>query len=123
MDRHCLEQRGRIADLRGSCRESNRTAEPPFRLKMPARIGERQVSMNEAIARDAIDLAIALGILAAQRIIPQDRFDEFEFYGELGMNGELHPIPGALPAAIVPVTRSRSGVPALAPRTSDARAA
>jgi magnesium chelatase family protein len=46
------------------------------------------------------DLAIALGILAAQRIVPQDAFDEFEFYGELGMNGELHPVPGTLPAAL-----------------------
>jgi magnesium chelatase family protein len=46
------------------------------------------------------DLAIALGILAAQRIVPQHSLDEFEFYGELGMNGELHPIPGTLPAAL-----------------------
>jgi len=46
------------------------------------------------------DLAIALGILAAQRLIPHDAFDEFEFYGELGMNGELHPVPGTLPAAL-----------------------
>jgi magnesium chelatase family protein len=46
------------------------------------------------------DLAIALGILAAQRVVPQDKLDEYEFYGELGMNGELHPIPGTLPAAL-----------------------
>lgn len=46
------------------------------------------------------DLAIALGILAAQRIVPPHQLDEFEFYGELGMNGELHPIPGTLPAAL-----------------------
>jgi magnesium chelatase family protein len=46
------------------------------------------------------DLAIALGILAAQRIVPQRDFDEFEFYGELGMNGDLHPVPGTLPAAL-----------------------
>ena len=46
------------------------------------------------------DLAIALGILAAQRLIPRHDFDSYEFYGELGMNGELHPIPGTLPAAL-----------------------
>src|SRR5690606_9032711 len=34
------------------------------------------------------DLAIALGILAAQRIVPQHDFNDYEFYGELGMNGE-----------------------------------
>ena len=61
------------------------------------------VSLGPADLRKSggrFDLAIALGILAAQRIVPQDELDEFEFYGELGMNGELHPIPGALPAAI-----------------------
>ncbi|MGH8168113.1 MAG: YifB family Mg chelatase-like AAA ATPase [Woeseiaceae bacterium] len=46
------------------------------------------------------DLAIALGILAAQRIIPQHDFDSFEFYGELGMTGEIHPVPGILPSAL-----------------------
>ncbi|MEX2495148.1 MAG: YifB family Mg chelatase-like AAA ATPase [Woeseia sp.] len=46
------------------------------------------------------DLAIALGILGAQRRIPVTAFDRWEFYGELGMNGTLRPIPGALPAAL-----------------------
>lgn len=46
------------------------------------------------------DLPIALGILAAQRLIPRESFSDFEFYGELGMNGELHPVPGTLPAAL-----------------------
>lgn len=46
------------------------------------------------------DLPIALGILAASRFIPSDSLDGFEFYGELGLNGEIRPIPGALPAAL-----------------------
>src|SRR5690606_13919648 len=46
------------------------------------------------------DLAIALGILAAQRVILQHPLAAFEFYGELGMNWELHPVPGTLPAAL-----------------------
>jgi magnesium chelatase family protein len=46
------------------------------------------------------DLPIALGILAASRLIPHEQLDAFEFYGELGLNGEIRPIPGALPAAL-----------------------
>jgi len=46
------------------------------------------------------DLSIALGILGAQRLVPVTDFGKYEFYGELGMNGELRPIPGALPAAL-----------------------
>jgi magnesium chelatase family protein len=46
------------------------------------------------------DLPIALGILAARRLIPQRRLDSFEFYGELALNGDLRPVPGVLPAAI-----------------------
>ena len=61
------------------------------------------VSLGPADLRKSggrFDLAIALGILAAQRIVPRHALDDYEFYGELGMNGELHPIPGVLPAAI-----------------------
>jgi magnesium chelatase family protein len=46
------------------------------------------------------DLAIALGILAASDQVPATLFDDFEFYGELGLNGELRAIPGALPAGL-----------------------
>ena len=46
------------------------------------------------------DLAIALGILAASRQIPGGRLAEFEFFGELALNGDLRSVPGMLPAAI-----------------------
>ncbi|MDD4914335.1 MAG: YifB family Mg chelatase-like AAA ATPase [Methylococcales bacterium] len=46
------------------------------------------------------DLAIALGILAASRQIPQNRLDQYECIGELSLGGELRTIPGALPVAI-----------------------
>lgn len=46
------------------------------------------------------DLAIALGILAAMRRLPDGEFDTTEFYGELGMNGEIRAVPGILPAAL-----------------------
>ena len=46
------------------------------------------------------DLPIALGILAASRQIPGKRLRDFEFFGELGLNGDLRAIPGTLPAAL-----------------------
>ena len=46
------------------------------------------------------DLAIALGILAAGRQVPDKRLGAIEFYGELALNGEIRGVPGILPAAL-----------------------
>ncbi|WP_405224921.1 YifB family Mg chelatase-like AAA ATPase [Lentisalinibacter sediminis] len=46
------------------------------------------------------DLPIALGILAARRHVPAPALGNCEFYGELGLNGELRAVPGVLPAAV-----------------------
>lgn len=46
------------------------------------------------------DLAIALGILAAQKVIPQPSLKGIEFYGELSLTGDLRSVPGILPAAL-----------------------
>jgi len=45
------------------------------------------------------DLAIALGILAAQQSIPEEALRDVEFFGELSLTGELRAVPGVLPAA------------------------
>ncbi len=47
------------------------------------------------------DLPIALGILAASGQLPAERLAEYEFLGELGLDGTLRPVRGALPAALV----------------------
>lgn len=46
------------------------------------------------------DLAIALGILAASGQIPKGALAGREFIGELGLGGDLRPVPGALSAAL-----------------------
>ena len=46
------------------------------------------------------DLAIALGILAASKQLPAQEIGEFEFYGELALNGDLRRVPAILPAAL-----------------------
>lgn len=46
------------------------------------------------------DLAIALGILVASGQVPGETLANFEFLGELSLNGELRATTGTLPAAI-----------------------
>ena len=53
------------------------------------------------------DLAIAIGILTADKRLAPDQAGDWVFVGELGLDGELRPVRGVLPAAIA--TR-RSGL-------------
>ncbi len=46
------------------------------------------------------DLPIALGILAASEQIPARTLNQYEFFGELALSGELRPVRGILPAAL-----------------------
>ena len=46
------------------------------------------------------DLAIALSILVAQRVVSADAVASAEFLGELGLNGSVRSVPGVLPAAV-----------------------
>ena len=69
--------------------------------KVPA----AQITVNMAPADirkegSAYDLPIAIGILAASDIIVADRLHRYLIMGELGLDGNLMPIKGALPIAI-----------------------
>ncbi len=57
-----------------------------------------------------MDLAIAMGVLAASAQVPRDRLDRFAFYGELSLRGGLVPTPGALPAAIAAARAGLEGL-------------
>ena len=46
------------------------------------------------------DLPIALGILGAMGAVDLEDLAEFSAFGELGLDGRLAPVAGALPAAI-----------------------
>ena len=48
----------------------------------------------------SFDLPIAIGILAAAEIVSADVFSDWAFLGELGLNGEVRPVFGALPCAM-----------------------
>jgi magnesium chelatase family protein len=53
------------------------------------------------------DLAVALGILAASGQLPEESLGATEFYGELSLSGELHPVRGTLAAAVHAVRDGR----------------
>jgi magnesium chelatase family protein len=44
------------------------------------------------------DLAIAVGVLTAAGTVPRAASDTVMFFGELGLDGRLRPVPGVLPA-------------------------
>ena len=48
----------------------------------------------------AYDLPMAIGIIAADEVIKSDRLSRFMVMGELGLDGSILPVKGALPIAI-----------------------
>ncbi len=65
----------------------------------------RRITVNLAPADikkegSAFDLPIALGILSAQGVIPQDHLEDYLFLGELSLDGGIKPIRGGLPMAV-----------------------
>lgn len=56
------------------------------------------------------DLAIALGVLAADRRVDPDAIEGWVCVGELGLDGRLRPVRGVLPAAIACRASHRAGL-------------
>lgn len=52
------------------------------------------------------DLPIALGILTAMGILPQEELERYFVFGELSLNGNCNPVSGVLPTAVEAVARS-----------------
>lgn len=69
------------------------------------RFPSRQIVINMAPADirkegSAYDLPLAIGILASAELVSAEKLPEYLIMGELGLDGSLHPIKGALPIAI-----------------------
>lgn len=80
-------------------RERVRAAITNSRFEFPA----RRITVNLAPAdlpKDGgrFDLSIAIGILAASGQIPAEKIDQYEYYGELALDGRLRPLKGLLPS-------------------------
>lgn len=68
----------------------------------------------------ALDLPIALGMLAASEQIPAGRFDDYAVTGELALNGAIRPVSGALSLAIGARNQGLRGI--LVPESNAAEA-
>ena len=85
----------------GESRERVRAALTAIGLAMPP----RRVTVNLAPADlpkegSHYDLPIALGLMTALGVVPQDAMDGLTVLGELALDGSISPVAGALPAAI-----------------------
>jgi magnesium chelatase family protein len=85
----------------GEARERVRAAFAGLGLALPP----RRLVANLAPADlpkegNHFDLPIALALMAAMGIVPQDALDGWAAIGELNLNGEIAPVAGALPAAM-----------------------
>jgi magnesium chelatase family protein len=86
---------------------------------------QRRITVNLAPAdlpKDGgrYDLAIALGILAANGSVPREALHASEFFGELALSGELRAVRGVLPAVL---HATRDGRRVVVPRGNGAEAA
>ena len=69
------------------------------------RFPSKQIIVNMAPADikkegSAYDLPIAIGILAADEVIKTEKLEQYLIMGELGLDGKLMPIKGALPITL-----------------------
>ncbi|MGE4551885.1 MAG: YifB family Mg chelatase-like AAA ATPase [Desulfovibrionaceae bacterium] len=66
------------------------------------------------------DLPLALGLLGAAEVLPQSSLDGWFCLGEVSLSGELRPVPGVLPLALLARERGARGV--LVPEANAAEA-
>ena len=75
----------------------------------------RRITVNLAPANvrkegTSFDLPIAIGILASTGQLRSERLDSFVLLGELGLDGRLRPIRGALPVAVTVRQKGLTGL-------------
>ena len=63
------------------------------------RITVNLAGVGERKGGSAVDLAIAVGVLVAQGVVPPETTDRFAFIGELGLDGSLRSTQGIAPLA------------------------
>lgn len=83
------------------CREARdrvRAAVLSSQLRWPAsRVTVNLAPSHERKAGSSLDLAIAVGVLAASEQLPLDQVQGRAFLGELGLDGSLRTVPGIAP--------------------------
>jgi magnesium chelatase family protein len=82
-------------------RERVRAAVQAIGLALPAKRITVNLSPADLLKEGShFDLPIALGLLVALDILPQDFISQYCVLGELALDGRLTPVSGALPAAV-----------------------
>ncbi len=66
----------------------------------PARITVNLAPADTRKEGSGYDLALALGLLAAAEVLPQESLDGWFFCGELSLSGEVKGVSGVLPVAV-----------------------
>ncbi len=85
----------------GESRERVRAAFAGLGLALPSgRVVANLAPADVPKEGNHFDLPIALALMGAMGIIPQDALDGWAAIGELNLNGEIAPVAGALPAAM-----------------------
>src|SRR3954462_154351 len=90
----------------GESRERGRAAPAALGLALPP----RRITVNLAPADlvkegSHFDLPIALGLLIAMGVLPQEELEGYFAMGELSLDGRLLSVSGVLPAAIEAISR------------------
>lgn len=76
----------------------------------PARITVNLAPADVRKSGSSYDLPLALGLLAAMGVLPDDGLRKFFSAGELSLNGGLRPIPGVLPIAVCASNEQAEGI-------------
>jgi magnesium chelatase family protein len=85
----------------GEARERVRAAFAGLGLSLPAgRVVANLAPADMPKEGNHFDLPIALALMGAMGVIPQDALDGWAAIGELSLNGEIAAVAGALPAAV-----------------------
>ena len=80
-----------------------------FRLP-PARVTVNLAPAGRRKNGTAYDLPLAVGLLASAGLLPPDTVGEYLMAGELSLSGELKPVQGILPLAILARARGVRGI-------------
>ena len=87
----------------------------------PARITINLAPADRRKTGSGFDLPVALGLLAASGALPEQALDGWFSVGELSLTGEVKPVPGVLPIAVLARAEKAKGI--LVPGKNTAEAA
>lgn len=86
-----------VSEAKERVRSAIKNSDFPFTTKkVVVNLAPAEIKKEGAI----FDLAIAVGILTQDGIIPQEKISDTAFLGELSLNGDIRPINGAFPLVL-----------------------